>query len=458
MKRCFVLFLTLSILLSLSACSSASSSERADRKKDSAVESPVSAQDYYRYINEELLIADSETADGRLASLETLKIWFNHPGANTPYDISSANGTGLLSAVVEDFDSDGCLELLVISVLGTNLDHTRWRYSRYDPGASYSHDIDDSVLLLSADLYDYEDDSIYLRTTENLNFMLKNHWGSLYVAIEKIEDTYYLFSGCESENMSTYGICPYVVTRLSEAGMGMVYCSPLNFGKINPGNTNDRCDIDDPLNVGMYSFSQIQTKCESAESAQESLEERLLCYISLDHRDYGSDDLYYTAYDFTNLRPYLENNGKSWKKIDLPEGYYLEEPECSEYLADVAEEIEKSAGVKFSNISTSEGSDTFHMQCMTSDSTFLSITYNVDCEKITYWTVYNKTETDSWYAVKDAVLRNSAVDLSDEQIAPFLDHNANFLEYMNGVTVGDYTIRIFQVQDTHFSIGLNGYE
>ena len=440
MKKVISLILALSLCFGLCAC--AGGSQPVNSGKDTGsntAKSPVSAQDYYRYINEQLL-TDTEAATGHLAKTEALEVPFNYSGAVLSVDIGNKGGLGLLSAIVEDFDSDGCLEMLAICAEHMNMLDTVWKGSLDD---NQPYDMDDSVLAIRGYLFDYENGEIYRRNVRDISFMQNHHFGRILVGIEKIQDAYYIFSDCNSENLSTYGVRPYTVTKLGEEGLYMVYCSPLDLGNLTQGNTLDKLNISNPMDITHSSLSDLPLSLNDtamAEDAHRNLGQRLMCFVSLDYTDWGGDSIVYTATDYTLLRSYLPDNGSQWQPIVLPEGQFYEKPQTDAVTEALTAKSAAAAGVTFSvqNYSETDGIPT--MECATEQGYMLTVQCHPETHCVVSLSLHTSNSPQAqWYAIKDAILSLEELALTADQIAPLKGERVN-IDYMSGKQVGNWTI------------------
>jgi len=440
MRKIFCLMLAAALCFGLCACSGgdAQGSEGSSGHSSFSA-SPVSAQDYYRYINEQLL-TDADAATGHLASTETLEIPFNYSGAILSVDIGNKGGLGLLSAMIEDFDGDGCLEMLAITAEHMNMLDTIWRKARDD---NQPYDTDDSVLAIRGYLFDYGEEGIYRRSLADLCFIQNHHFGYIFTGIEKIEDRYYVFSRSSSENLSTYGVCPYTVCELGVNGLYMVHCSPLSLGNFTTGNTLQMLNIDEPMDVTHSSLHDLplsESACGTADNARSSLGQRLLCFVEIDYTQWGGDTVDYTVTDYTQLRTYLPDNGQQWQKIDLPLGKFYEKPQTNAFLEALTVEIAADAGITYSYQKYMELDGVPTMNCGTEKGYNLILQCDPQTQQILTISMDTVNNPDSqWNDIKATILKLDELGLTQDQINPLMATYPS-LDYMQGKQIGNWII------------------
>lgn len=112
------------------------------------------AADYYRYLRDEVLeefSGEGHLTSGHLAEVEPHEMQLDKGNFN---EVMMRNNRmlGVISAVVEDFDGDGVLEMLVIRAT-----QTKERYSMFSTEADAGREDDDrSVITMYASFYDCE--------------------------------------------------------------------------------------------------------------------------------------------------------------------------------------------------------------------------------------------------------------------------------------------------------------
>lgn len=425
---------------------------------------PVTPQDYYRYINKQILVNDNEQ-HSRLASLETLKITgFKGLGeVNNIENIDYADGTGIVSAFIEDMDQDGILEMLLITAEKVTVAETIYANGLYQYGSPNAYDPEADCITIKAHLYDYKGGRIYERASNDFGVMLKSSFGHLLIGIERTEDDYYIFGKCYYENLSTYGSPTLMMAQITaEDDLHLDYCSPFRFGYINQGNTNEKLNISDPLQLDLMSFGKVSLYLNSDKSADEmrkNLGNRLLAYIDFDYPDWGSNEMYYSATDYTNLRKYLKNEGKDWESINLPKGTYLEEEEIllpNEAVERFVASVSEASGIRFTLNGSNEEGNLYSSSYTGMDDCILVVKWDginnrLDSVAISH---YSQTPPKEWNLIKDAVLIQPEIQLTEEQTA-FARGDVNMGNYINGITVGDYTIAFGTVTSTFFRISYN---
>ncbi len=420
--------------------------------------STITAADYYHYLKENIVSKHELTPE------EPIDITsFDNSGRGRTMRASLANEvkTGTVSADVRDYDNDGELEMLVLRLINILKLDTCFAPYCFDDPANAQVDVDDRAVELYITYLDTKDGKIYERSTQNFTVFLLDGWGSLYAGLEKIGDQYYLFSTVYSENMSSYGPAYTVVAQIGGA-QGCIapeYASKISSMGISQQQAEQMFGAFSPINLDTLSISELGVpENPSYEECQERLGNRLLCFFALDYPEWGGERIIEKVTDCTNLRHYLENGASDWKQSELPEGYEKEAPSVSSGLTDIISELDQAAETAFSKdeLMLKENEDGSVSTKVNHDQLVLSLTWDTSADHLQE--IMLKTdgglEDGVWYSVKDALLKLSAFGFTESEIAPLLGE-VSFNNYVNGVTVGGYTVQVASIVGTFIKITRN---
>ncbi len=443
MKKCLI-FIILLLIASLLLPSCGKTVKESD--------SHVSAKDYYEYLNESYL------PKRELAPSEPVEIWI---GNDFDTSLSIGAKAGIISADVRDFDNDGDFEMLVLGVGNYMRLDTYFASYYYDDAENVEIDDEgeDRALVLYATLLDFKNGEIVENSTSHISVLPLNGWGNIYAALEKIDDTYYLFSGVYQEDYSSYGP-RYSVVATIDSGITKCAVSPISAYSMNSEQAAKQLGIQSPINTELLSISDLPLSSENtknAEACRAALENRLLCYIGLDFPEGDDDHIKEQLSDFTKLREYLNVSGEGHSVTQLPEGYLKEASKISQGVTSLLAEIDSAAASKFSEKIGEPTTNENGLSSLTidSDSTTIYIAWNKDgnITSLSLYDDYSKLDNGTWYAAKDAILKSAVLSLPD---TPELMGKTNWTDYMNGITCASYTVSIHAVGDVPtFSLSLN---
>ena len=433
--------------------------------------------DYFTYLNETFQTEQNDPT-ARLADIADKTITV---GKSYNTSLNNAN-TGVLSALVLDFDNDNELEMLTVSIQNTLLTDTNFK------NYLYSHALDQNALTILARSYDIENGEIVECTPVPLATMPTDGWGYFTVGIAKYEDAYILYTGMTSETMETYG--PEYMTLYkvsSDERLSVDFISAItNYGlseikaqelwsvhdvTIRPSDTT----IEDM--VRSLGTAELQQSYGSMDlnAFVDVAGDFLVCVYALDPISYGGD-IINKILDNTHLRHYLETNGEDYQAPDIPVAFKKDTADGTT-ISMYTDSFGNSFKVENGNPNnTSSAFDNFVQRIESTVGTELLITASEVNENIlarTYTTrdnmivLYWDTKTDElvsisirthvptpeeeWYVLKEFVLTDELFEWEAGE-TDFLRAKDNWMDYLNGVQVGKYTVSIGQVADSWISI------
>lgn len=426
-----------------------------------------SAADYYRYLQDEVL---EEFSGGGILSTRHLAELGPHEMALSEGNFSEVMSfnnhlTGVISAVVEDFDGDGVLEMLVLRVVEADALYSIFSDVLY-PGNGYDggYNANRRVFQMYAELYDYARGGIYRDFSRTAAELSLNGWGYMAAGLEKLDDGYYLYTSVYSEDLSTYG--PRYSMVVGVSGRRPDYISAVSAYGLSEAEANllfHRDEIYDYSDTTVHDRLSAMGRAENAtsnldrdaEAFAAALDGGLLCFFNVAHPDWGGSALVQTTTDYTNLRHYLENGAADWAPPELPRGGEREVPEGPEAILEFATEIGAAAGVVLRPGEPAEDGGVWRQSFG-----------GLDCEMTVGWsTAENRPvsagvsssqeiPTEEWYAIKDAILDHPAFGWDNGE-TDFLKGEVGWMDYFDGVAVGDYTCVIGAVANAFFTVRLS---
>lgn len=401
--------------------------------------SPVSAGDYYRYLNDVFIPKE------QLASVNQIAVKVPHS-----LDIHRAGGTGLASVLIDDFNGDGVLEMLTVEVEDISIMDTFWNKVYFEDGAPY--DSEKRCLRLLLRHYIYENDQIVENGIGVVNMLHGVCWGKIVLGVEKIGGDFYLFSKMTSANIMTYGPSMYTVTRISGNSLSPDYTAPIQFGRADRSNYLDLMGLQNSIRPDTLSLSDltIPSYTASVSEIRQALGNRLLCVVDVDSPN-GTEDLTYQLTDYTHLRENLKDNGANWERIPLPEGYTITLSEDPSGVADLISRLETATGSSFICDHVNEEGDIYDVTFTSETGNQLMITFNTASDKlISIGLIGTSSKPDEeWYRIKDALLQNEFGLTADEQ-STLLGDQVSWMDYVNGITLGQYQFRVFAITNATF--------
>lgn len=433
-----------------------------------------SAADYYRYLRDEVL-EDFRGGEGVAGELSA-----RHLAEVEPHEMKLSEGNfcevmrlnnallGVISAVVEDFDGDGVLEMLTIRATVLDGLYSIFSDALYTEADFSTEDVNRRVFHLYAELYDYRDGEICLDNFHSPGPVAElslNGWGYMAAGLEKLDDGYYLYTSVYSEDLSTYGPSYGMVTGVS--GQRPDYISAVPAYGLSEAEANllfRREEIYDYSDTTIHDrFLAIGTAEHATDNLDrdadvfaEALGGGLLCFFNVAHPDWGGKTLIHTTTDYTGLRHYLKNDAADWEPLELPRGGKREVSEGPEAILEFAGEIGAAAGVELRPREPAEDNGVWRQSFGAQDCE-LTVGWSVSENRLVSAGVSSsqETPTEEWYAIKDAILEHPVFGWSGGE-ADFLKGGVkNWAEYINGVTVGDYTCVLGAVVNAFFSVSIN---
>lgn len=258
------------------------------------------------------------TEDGnRLVSIEPQNLRIDTMKFEYGWDLWQGEGTGLLSAFLEDFDGDGELEMLTVTLkytptISSSLGEAIFDTQEFNDKTSQYH-----CMVLVGRQYDLNKTGEVIETAgKEMALMPTNSWGTLLVGIENLDDQYVLFGRATTENMSTYGTPQLAVSDLGTNSMNWRYFSDHKVGRADEDTYMKLLHIYNPLDISTTTLA----KLNFSGNVEENLGARLISLVDFNYVEWGGKDMIVTAKDYTNLRKNLRDNGNSWKRIELPIG------------------------------------------------------------------------------------------------------------------------------------------
>ena len=427
------------------------------------------AADYYRYLQDEVL--EEFSGGGILSSKHLAEV---EPHEMTLHmgnfsEVMSFNNhlTGVISAVVEDFDGDGVLEMLTIRASEADALYSIFSdalYTEADFKAANGYDHNRRVFQLYAELYVFKDGEICQDSSRTVAELSLGGWGYMAVGIEKLDDGYYLYSSVYSEDLSTYG--PSYSMIMSVSGQRPDYISNVAAYGLSEAEANQLFHRDGIYNYNDTTIRDRLAAMGAAEGATgnldrdaevfaEALGGGLLCFFNVAHPDWGGSVLIHTTTDYTNLRHYLENGAADWVPYPIPRGGERAVADGPEGMPEFAAEIGAAAGVEFRPGEPAEDNGVWRQSFGAQDCE-LTVSWSVSENRLVGAGVSSSQEipTEEWYALKDAVLDHPVFCWNDGE-ADFLKGKVSWMDYFNGVTVGDYTCVVGAVTNAFFRVSLN---
>lgn len=427
-----------------------SSEERDSDLGDAEAET---AKQYYAYLK--------EVTTGKQDSLVPEEPWRETMTLNRHemygFDAWKSGYTGLVSAFLEDFDSDGTLEMMCVFLRYDSIYNTVYRDVFFDPGSALDSETSEyTCMYLQCSVYDMnEAGEIESRGGYEWAIMPTDSWGRLLIGIEKMEDTYYLFGYSESENMSTYGPRHFVVGELGSYAPHWGYSSVFNWGRADAGNYKGL------LHVGSLNISG--TTLETLEITPDGLGGRLVAMADFEHISeklnggLWKDTIVITVTDCTDLRKHLESGGSTWERIQLPQGGTVELPKndsAENRFSEITAQINQATGTEFELQKTSENEGIIWYSYLSKHGTELGLSWNTERQSLESVGVYSvgSQADDEWNAVKDVLVGLPEFGFSLEEAEPFMGEIKDWLTYVNGVEVGGYEISVYEIINAGFRV------
>lgn len=449
MKKCILILLA--VVLLLSACGTGTGNKGTEGEPQQtgsgSQTAQVLAQDYYRYLNEVFVPKHS------LASVEPISLSIDTMNWHYAWNLSAAGGKGLVSAVIEDFDNDGSLELLAVEIEDMSIMNTFYNKVVFDEGVDYDPEV--RCVLLRGWLFDYADSQIVEQAYGTLILMPETSWGKLVVGVEKVENDYYLFANVDGEHMSTYGPSQFTVTRIGGNSLSPMYSSVLNYGRANQSNYLDLMGIHNSINIQESTLSDLRIPNHEKDESEyrEMLGNRMLCIVDIAYPEFGGDEMVVTITDYTDLRKNLQDNGATWQRIPLPEGAYKEIPDMPADALSWITALEAESGISLHMASNTVEDGVCKLAYTTDAGNSMDVYWNMENNQLQWMSLsaYKESPDDEWYQLKNAVLDSGILGLDAEQKERIYDRNHNWTDYMNGVEMGDFIISIMAIGVARFN-------
>ena len=421
-----------------------------------------SAADYYRYLKDEVLeefSGEGHLTGGHLAEVEPHEMQLNKGNFN---EVMRRNNRllGVISAVVEDFDGDGILEMLVIRAT-----QTKERYSMFS-AVTGTEDSDRCVITMYASFYDCEGGKIRLddaRSPRGIAELSLSGWGYMAVGLERLDNGYYLYTSTYSENLSTYG--PRYSTVASVTGQRPGYVSGVAALGLSEAEANQlfgRDEVYDYSDTTIHDRLAAMGKAEGATNNLDREEEvfadalggGLLCFFNVAHPEWGGNTIVHTTTDYTDLRHYLNNDAADWTPHPIPQGGSREVPKGPDAILEFAGDLEAATGVELRSKEPSEANGVWSQRFDGQDCD-LTVSWDVSKNRLVEVSLYSSQEipTEEWYLLKDAILDHPNFGWSNGE-ADFLKGRVSWNDYFNGVTVGDYSCAVGAVMNAFFRVSL----
>lgn len=481
MKQKRMLAACLAALLLLAGCGGAKAPEAAaapqgpaaaaDSAPDAAdtaaaTEDGVTAADYFRFLKEEFAQREAEAKEkGTLLSYK--------PAVTEPVELEIYEGDfmdelswnvdlyGTISAVVEDFDADGGLEMLTVGINDVSVMDTPFDEIFYDEGAAY--DPENRCFELVLHYYDEKNGAVTRVESHCIPFamMPMDGWGHLLVGMEKLGDRYELYTYVYSENMSTYG--PNYLEVIDVPGNMPKYITAVSEWGISEAEANELLDRDEVWDIASTTLFDTYQTIQKVDGAQSNLDpdeeayrdalgSGLLCFVNVAYPEWGGRKAVYTLTDYTNFRQYLDTEAADWAPIDIPQGGEREAPETLAGLDGFVADIEAAAGVTFADKGTEE-EDGILKTTLATDDNRLSISWDTaqNIPVSVGWYANGSNTTQEWFTVKDVILSHPVFGWQAGD-TDMLKGEVSWNAYAGNVTVGDYSCGIANVVGASMNI------
>ena len=421
-----------------------------------AAEDGVTAADYFRFLKEEFAQWEAEAK-------EKSYLLPYKPAATEPVELEVCEGDfieklswnmdlyGTISAVVEDFDADGGLEMLTVGINDVAIMNTNFKRLFYEDGADY--DSSNRCFELGLRYYDEKDGAVTCVDSNCIAFSVlpMDGWGHLLVGMEKLEDRYELYTYVYSENMSTYG--PNYLEVIDVPGNMPKYISAISEWGLSEAEANEllyRDEVWDIASTTLFDTWQTIKKVDGAQSNLDPAEEAyrdalgsgLLCFVNVAYPEWGGKKVVYTMTDYTGFRQNLDSEGAGWVPIDIPQGGEREAPETPAGLDGVVADIEAAAGVTFAGKGTEE-EDGILKTTLATDDNRLRISWDTaqNIPVSVGWYANDSNTTQEWFTVKDAILSHPVFGWQ-AGAADMLKGAVSWNDYAGNITIGDYSCGI----------------
>lgn len=427
------------------------------------------AADYYRFLKAEY--AEKENEASEKGSLLSFK-----PATTEAVEISIYKGDfmdklswnvdlyGTISAIVEDFNGDGGLEMLVIGIDDVSVMDTRFGKILYDEGAAY--DPENRCFELTLRYYDERNGEITRIESNCIPFatMPMDGWGHMVVGMEKLDDQYELYAYVYSENMSTYG--PNYFEVINVPGSLEKYISAVPAYGLSEAEANKLIYQDEVWDISsttLYDTYRTISKVDGTQSNLDPAEEAyrdalgngLLCFINVAYPEWGGDKAVYTLTDYTNFSHYLKNDAEDWSAVEIPQGGKRETPETPFGLDEFISEIETAAGISFTSKGTEEENGIITSRLAT-DYNSLTIKWDtaLNVPASIGWYANDENTTQEWFDGKDAILSSPVFGWADGE-TDMLKGEVSWTAYAGNITIGDYSCGIGNVVGASMNIVRN---
>ena len=426
------------------------------------------AADYFRFLKAEYAEREKEVSE------EGHTLLSFKPAATEPVEIEIDEGDfmdkfsfnmdllGTISAVVEDFDEDGGLEMLTVGINEMSVMDSRFRKVLYDEEAAY--DPENRCFNLSLRYYDEKDGEVSCRYDIGFAMMPMSGWGHMAVGMEKLDDQYELYVYVYSEDMSTYG--PSYFEVIDVPGEIEKYITAVPQYGLSEAEANElilRNSVWDISSTTLYDTYQTISKLDGTQSNldpeeeayRDVLGEGLLCFINVAYPEWGGDKVVYTLTDYTNFSHYLETEAEGWSAIEIPQGGERQAPESPAGLDEFVSGIETATGITFTEGGSDEENGVISSKLTTADNS-LTIKWDTAQNVPVFlgWYANDTNTTQEWFDIKDAIL-SSPVFGWNEGDADMLKGQVSWTDYAGNVTIGDYSCGIANVVGASLQIMRN---
>lgn len=368
-------------------------------------------------------------------------------------DMASGGGTGLLSALVDDLDNDGALEMVTVT--------SSVKESTSDMLVSLVFGTGYPTMSIDLDLYELKDGEVYHADgPKNIGYMEHISYGTISISASQWEGITYFVGTSIMDDLTTYG--PHATAIYHAEGEKLV------FDYVGGGSWGQ----------GLPSDSDNQTMgARGTDFTNTSIGAGYLGPLSsltfdLEFVSGGPSNVKVAISDFTYL---VEALNESYKTIQERAQAFLKTLDENEVVAKgvIEEKLKKeeeaknsAAGQTISNalafITSTSGLNlnmteesvsedgSYHVSYKTDSIARLHIVVNaageitsIETEARTY------TQTEEWIALKDAILRLPQLGLSEDIINAY---SGELSTQSAEESVGGYTLKVHNVDN--FFIGL----
>ncbi|MBQ7058659.1 MAG: hypothetical protein IJM83_05065 [Firmicutes bacterium] len=367
-------------------------------------------------------------------------------------------GTGLLSALVDDLDNDGSLEMVTVTVSVRNNSSNEICYLVFES--------DRPIVAVDIDLYELVDgkdgkEVVHADGPRNIGYMETESYGSIGIYACQWEGITYFYGGSVMDDMTTYGPHATAIYHPEEGKLTFDFVAGGTWGQGLPGT-------DDNERMGARKMDLTNTIFDS--NVKSHLEKISALNFELTDSSYKNATVKVTITDMTYLLEALEKDYKTIRDRAKEFLALLDENE-KKAKAEIEENIQKleaamnsaagqtarqiidyisSTSGKALTMTYEDASDdgSYTAAYKTDDKAQVHIKVNAD-GKIEFLTTEARDfhQTEEWIALKDAILTVAALGLPQDAISAFSGELAmqSYDEVYNGYEILVHNIDNFYI-------------